>query len=102
MTDIKDYNAEVMLAMTSIANQIIDPPTVVAAKKLEDWPQWQASIENKLYIHKKLGTGELVTPLPNANINSPMLQARKGWECQLLKIKVNCTGIHPTRRDQLQ
>ena len=54
--------------MTSMANQIIDPLTVEAAKKLEDWPEWQASIENELNIHKKLGTGELVTPLPNANI----------------------------------
>ena len=57
-----------MLAMTSIANQIIDPPTVEAAKTLEDWPEWQVSIENELDIHKRLGTGELVTPPPNANI----------------------------------
>ena len=57
-----------MLAMTSIANQIIDPPTVEAAKKFKDWPEWQISIEDELNIHKRLGTGELVTPLPNANI----------------------------------
>ena len=57
-----------MLAMTSIANQIIDPLTVKASKKLEDWHEWQASIENELNIHKKLGTGELVTPPPNTNI----------------------------------
>ena len=67
-TGIKDYDTEIMLAMTSIANQIIDPPTVEAAKKLEDWPEWQESIENELDIHKKLGTRELVTPPPNANI----------------------------------
>ena len=67
-TSIEDYNAEVMLAMTSIANQIIDPLTVEAAKRLEDWPKWQESIENELNIHKKLGTGELVTPPLNANI----------------------------------
>ena len=54
--------------MTSIANQIIDPPTVKAAKKLEDWPEWQVSIEDELDIHKRLGTGELVTPPPNVNI----------------------------------
>ena len=57
-----------MLAMTSIANHIIDPPTVEASKKLEDWPEWQESIENELDIHKKLRTGELVTPPLNANI----------------------------------
>ena len=65
---IKDYDTKVMLAMTSIANQIIDPLTVEAAKKLEDWPKWQVLIKNKLNIHKKLRTRELVTPLPNANI----------------------------------
>ena len=53
--------------MTSIANHIIDPPTVEAAKKLEDWPEWQVSIENELNTHKRLGTGEL-TPLLNINI----------------------------------
>ena len=68
MTGVEDFNAEIMLAMTSITNQIIDPPTVEAAKKLEDWPEWQASIENKLDIHKRLETGELVTPPPNINI----------------------------------
>ena len=65
---IKNYTAEVTLAMTSIANQIIDPPTVEAAKKLEDWLKWQAPIENELDIHKKLRTRELVIPPPNANI----------------------------------
>ena len=57
-----------MLAMTSIANQIIDPPTVEAAKMLEDWPEWHISIEDELDIHKRLGTGDLVTPPPNINI----------------------------------
>ena len=67
-TGVKDYDIKVMLVMTSIADQIIDPPTVEAAKKLEDWPKWQELIKNELDIHKKLGTRELVTPLPNANI----------------------------------
>ena len=67
-TGVKDLNTKIMLAMTSIANQIIDPPTVEAAKKLEDWPEWQVSIENELDIHKRLRTGELVTPPPNVNI----------------------------------
>ena len=39
-----------------------------ASRKLEDWPEWQESIKNELNIYKKLGTGELVTPPPNANI----------------------------------
>ena len=68
VTGVKDFDAEIMLAMTSIANQIIDPPTVEAAKKLEDWSEWQVSIENELDIHKRLGTRRLVTPLPNVNI----------------------------------
>ena len=67
-TGVEDYDTEVMLAMTSIGNQIIDPPTMEAAKKLEDWPRWQASIENELDIHKRLGTGEPVTPPLNVNI----------------------------------
>ena len=67
-TGIEDYDAKVMLAMTSIASQIIDPPSVEVAKKLEDWPQWQALIENELNIHKRLGTRELATPPPIANI----------------------------------
>ena len=67
-TGIKNYDDEVMLAMTSIASQIIDPQTVEAAKKLEGWPEWQALIENELDIHKRLRTRELVTPPLNANI----------------------------------
>ena len=70
-----------MLAMTSIANQIIDPLTVEAAKKLEDWPKWQVSIENELDIHKRLGTGELVTPLLNVNIvRSCIVLCYKLWK----------------------
>ena len=67
-TGIKDLDTKIMLAMTSIANQIIDPPTFKAAKKLEDWPEWQVSIEDELNIHKRLGTGELITPSPNIKI----------------------------------
>ena len=65
---IKDHNAEITLAMTSLTNQIIDPLTVEVAKKLENWPKWEVSIKNELDIHKTLGTRELVTPPPNANI----------------------------------
>ena len=54
--------------MTSIANQTIDPPTVEASKKLDNWPGWQESIKNELDINNKLRTRELVTPLPNTNI----------------------------------
>ena len=67
-TGIENFDTKIMLAITSIANQILHPPTVEAAKKLEDWPEWQVSIENELDIHKRLGTGELVTPLLNVNI----------------------------------
>ena len=67
-TGVKDLDTKIMLAMTSIANQIIDPLTVKAAKKLEDWPESQVSIEDELEIHKRLGTGELVTPPLNVNI----------------------------------
>ena len=68
VTGVEDLDTEIMLAMTSIANQIIDPPTVEVTKKLEDWPEWQVSIEDELNIHKRLGTGELVTPPLNVNI----------------------------------
>ena len=67
-TGVKDLDTKIMLAMTSIANQIIDPLTFEAAKKLEDWPEWQVSIKDELDIYKRLRTGELVTPLPNINI----------------------------------
>ena len=54
--------------MTSIANQIIDPPTVEAAKKLGDWLEWQVLIENEPDIQERLGTGELVALPLNVNI----------------------------------
>ena len=57
---------KVMLAMTSIANQIIDPLTVEAAKKLKDWPEWETFIKKELDIHKRLRTRELIMPPLNA------------------------------------
>ena len=89
---VEDLDTKIMLAMTSIANQIIDPPTVEAAKKLEDWPEWQVSIEEELDIYKKLGTGELVTPLPYANIVG---------SCIVLRYKLGKDGSVSSRKSRL-
>ena len=54
--------------MVSMIDKIIDPPSVEAVKKLDDWPKWEVSIKNELDIHKRLKTGVLVKPPPNVNI----------------------------------
>ena len=81
-------------------------PTVEATKKLKDWPEWEASIENEFNIHKKLGTEELVTPPLNANIVGSHIflcyKLGKDRSVNSQKIEVSCTGINPSRRDQLQ
>ena len=64
----KDPNIEVNLAMVSIVNKIIDPPSIEAVRNQKDWLEWEISIKAELKIHKKLGMGVLVTPPPNVNI----------------------------------
>ena len=54
--------------MVSMIDKIIDPSSVEAAKKLDDWPKWEVSIKDELDIHKRLKTGVLVKPPPNINI----------------------------------
>ena len=56
-----DPDTEIDLAMASIVSKIIDPPSVKAAMKQEDWPEWETSIKAELDIHKKLGTGVLIS-----------------------------------------
>ena len=56
------------ISLTSMIDKIIDPPSVEAAKQLDDWPKWEVSIKNELDIHKQLKTGILVKPPPNINI----------------------------------
>ena len=65
---IEDPNNSLILAMISIADQIIDPPSVEAAKKLDDWPEWETSIKTELDIHEKLGMGKLVEVPLGVNI----------------------------------
>ena len=38
-------DTEIDLAMASIVSKIIDPPSVEAAMKQEDWPEWETSVE---------------------------------------------------------
>ena len=63
-----DPDTKIDLAMASIVSKIIDPPSVEAAMKQEDWPEWETSIRAELEIHKKLGKGVLIAPPPNVNI----------------------------------
>ena len=63
-----DPDTEIDLVMASIVSKIINPPSVEAAMKQEDWPEWETSIKAKLEIHKKLGTGMLIAPPQNVNI----------------------------------
>ena len=63
-----DPDTEIDLAMASIVSKIIDPPSVEAAMKQEDWLEWETSIKAELEVHKKLGTGVLIMPPPNVNI----------------------------------
>ena len=48
--DTEDLDAELTVAMVSMIDKIIDPPSVEAAKKLDDWPEWEVSIKNELDI----------------------------------------------------
>ena len=68
MLTAEDLETDMFPAMISVMNQIIDPPSVEAAKKQKDWPEWETSIKTELNIHKKLDTGELVMAPPNVNI----------------------------------
>ena len=64
----EDLDAELTVSMVSMIDKTIDPPSVKAGKKLDDLPEWEVSIQNKLDIHKRLKTGMLVKPPPNVNI----------------------------------
>ena len=64
----EDLDAELTVAMVSMIDKIIDPPSVEAAKKLDYWPKWEVLIKNELDIYKRLKTGILVKPPPNVNI----------------------------------
>ena len=64
----EDPDIEINLAMALIVSKIIDPPSVEAARKQKDWLEWEMSIKAELDIHKRLGTGILITPPPNVNI----------------------------------
>ena len=64
----EDPDIEINLAMALIVSKIINPPSIEAARKQKDWPQWETSNKTKLEIHRKLGTGVLITPPLNVNI----------------------------------
>ena len=64
----EDPDIEIDLAMALIVSKIIDPPSIEAAMKQEDWLEWEMSIKTELDILKKLGTGVLITLPPNVNI----------------------------------
>ena len=42
--DTEDLDAELTVAMVSMIDKIIDPPSVEAVKKLDDWPEWEVSV----------------------------------------------------------
>ena len=64
----EDPNIKVNLAMASIVSKMINPPSIESARKQKDWLGWETLIKAKLEIHKRLGTGVLVTSPPNMNI----------------------------------
>ena len=64
----EDPDIEINLAMASIVSETINPPSVEAARKQKDWPEWETSIKTELEIHRKLRTGVLITPPLNVNI----------------------------------
>ena len=50
----EDPDIEIDLAMALIVSKIIDPPSVEAAMKQKDWPEWEMLIKAELNIHKRL------------------------------------------------
>ena len=50
----EDLDIKINLAMSSIVSKIINPPSVEAARKQKDWPEWEVLIKAELEIHKKL------------------------------------------------
>ena len=61
-----------------------DPESVEQARKLDDWPAWDASIKKELDQHKKMGTWILVEPPPDINIVG---------SCLVLHYKCDVTGV---------
>ena len=45
-----------------------DPVNIAQAKQLDDWPDWDKSIQNELDQHEKMRTWELVEPPNGVNI----------------------------------
>ena len=56
------------LAAMGIGTTGTDPESVEQARKLDNWPAWDASIKKELDQHKKMGTWILVKPPPDINI----------------------------------
>jgi hypothetical protein len=65
------------------------PPTVKAARKLDDWPAWDISIKKELALHKQMHTWELVEPPPEPSIIG---------SCIVLCYKHSATGDITSRK----
>ena len=83
---------ELDLAITLIVSKIINPPSIEAARKQKDWLEWEASSKAELEIHKRLGTGVLITPPPNVNILGSWI---------VLRYKLDKDGVISTRKSRL-
>ena len=63
-------------AVMGIETTGTDPESVEQARKLDDWPAWDASIKKELDQHKKMGTWILVKPPPDINVIGSRLVLR--------------------------
>lgn len=68
-----------------------NPETIEKARKLGDWPKWDALIRKELDQHERMGTWILVEPLPNANIVGSRM---------VLRYKRNTTGHVASRKSR--
>ena len=63
-----ESNRPLELAMAVAANAEDDPKSVEHAKRLDDWPEWNISIQKELDLHKEFSAWTLVEPPEDANI----------------------------------
>jgi Reverse transcriptase (RNA-dependent DNA polymerase) len=78
-------------AATGTGTPGTDTESVKKARKLDNWPAWDASIRQELDQHEKMGTWTLVEPPSDANIV---------WSHLILRYKRDTTGAIASRKSQ--
>ena len=57
-----------LVKQASTVAEALEPTMLANARRHPDWPRWEGSIHEELDTLEKVGTWELIDPLPNTNI----------------------------------